>query len=314
MLSRTRRASDVAAHDARVPSRSSRMKRTSAAGGLLVHRHELEIAVGRERGPGDRQPGARDAARRTRSASARREHARRAPRAPPPSPCRRRPPRRAAIRRSPAPASIAWPKVWPKLSSARTAGLALVRARPPAALISQRAPHRVRQRVRVAREQPRRCSPRARRRTPHRGSKPCLITSASPARSSRSGSVSSAVDVGEHRERLVERADHVLAARVVDRGLAADRGVDLGEQRGRHLDERDAALIGRRGETGEIADHAAAERDDQRVAVAAVPRAARRRRGRASPSLLCLLAVLDERPRRGCDARAAPAPRSTRSR
>ncbi len=59
--------------------------------------------------------------------------------------------------------------------------------------------------------------------------------------------------------RLVERADHVLAERVVDSGLAADRRVDLREQRGRHLDEGDAALVDRRGESGEIADHAAAQ-------------------------------------------------------
>ena len=75
--------------------------------------------------------------------------------------------------------------------------------------------------------------------------------------------------VRDHRARLVEGADHVLAERVVDRGLAADRGVDLREQRGRHLDERHAALVDGGGEPRQVADHAAAQRDDQRVAPAA---------------------------------------------
>ena len=47
----------------------------------------------------------------------------------------------------------------------------------------------------------------------------------------------------------------------VHAGLAADRAVDLRQQRGRHLHERQAAQRGRRGEAGEIADHAAAQRD-----------------------------------------------------
>ena len=42
---------------------------------------------------------------------------------------------------------------------------------------------------------------------------------------------------------------------------------DLRQQRGRHLHEIDAAAQDRRGKAGEIADHAAAERDDQIVAL-----------------------------------------------
>jgi hypothetical protein len=38
------------------------------------------------------------------------------------------------------------------------------------------------------------------------------------------------VHVGDDEARLVERADHVLAGRVIDRRLAAHRGVDLSEQ------------------------------------------------------------------------------------
>ena len=72
---------------------------------------------------------------------------------------------------------------------------------------------------------------------------PYLMTSARPADSSRSGSVSQRVGIGQHQPRLIERADHVLAERMVDPGLAADRGIHLGEQRGRHLDERHAAQV-----------------------------------------------------------------------
>jgi len=65
----------------------------------------------------------------------------------------------------------------------------------------------------------------------------------------------------------MERADHVLAERMVDRGLAADRRVDLREQRRGHLHARDAAQVDRRREAGHVADHAAAERDDRRRAI-----------------------------------------------
>jgi len=70
------------------------------------------------------------------------------------------------------------------------------------------------------------------------------------------------VGVDNHRARLMERADHVLAERVVHAGLAADRGVHLGEQRGRHLDERDAALVTGGGESGHVADNTPAQRNE----------------------------------------------------
>ena len=65
----------------------------------------------------------------------------------------------------------------------------------------------------------------------------------------------------------MKRAEQVLALRRVDAGLAADRGIDLRQQRGRHLHEIDAAAQDRRGKAREIADHAAAERDHQIVAL-----------------------------------------------
>ena len=70
------------------------------------------------------------------------------------------------------------------------------------------------------------------------------------------------VGIGDDGDGLVEGADHVLAERVVDAGLAADRGVHLGEQRRRQLHEVDAALVARRGEARHVADDAAAEGDD----------------------------------------------------
>ena len=76
-------------------------------------------------------------------------------------------------------------------------------------------------------------------------------------------------DVGDHRARLVKGAEHVLALDMVDGGLAADRGVHLRKQRGRHLQQGHAALVDRGGKPGQIADHPAAERDDERIAAAA---------------------------------------------
>ena len=72
----------------------------------------------------------------------------------------------------------------------------------------------------------------------------------------------------DHR-RLMERADQVLAQRVVDADLAADRAVHLRQQRRRDLHDRDAAQVGRRGEAGGVADDAAADRDDRAGAIGA---------------------------------------------
>ena len=50
----------------------------------------------------------------------------------------------------------------------------------------------------------------------------------------------------------------------IDADLAADGAVHLRQQRRRHLHERDAAQIGRRDKSRQVADHTAAERDDER--------------------------------------------------
>ena len=90
---------------------------------------------------------------------------------------------------------------------------------------------------------------------------PHLTTSAMPATSSCGGRRLQRGEVGDHRGRLVERADHVLAGVGVDAGLAADRGVDHAEQRGRHLDDRDPAHPGGGGEAGDVGDRPAAQPD-----------------------------------------------------
>ena len=73
--------------------------------------------------------------------------------------------------------------------------------------------------------------------------------------------------IGQHQARLIERADQVLSLGRVDCGLAADRGIDLGQQGRRDLNEIDAAQGQRRADARQIPDHAAAERDQRRLAV-----------------------------------------------
>ncbi len=76
-----------------------------------------------------------------------------------------------------------------------------------------------------------------------------------------------AAGVGEHQRGLVEGADQIFAVRGIDAGLAADRGIDLRQHGGRNLHEIHAAPQARGGEAGEIAHHAAAERDQQVAAL-----------------------------------------------
>ena len=64
----------------------------------------------------------------------------------------------------------------------------------------------------------------------------------------------------------MKRADQVLSVRGVDTGLPADSAVDLRKQGGRNLNARNAPPDKRGHETGDVADHAAAERNDEVVA------------------------------------------------
>ena len=68
--------------------------------------------------------------------------------------------------------------------------------------------------------------------------------------------------VGQHQRRLMKGADEILSVPRIDPRLAADAGIDLGEQRRRDLDQAHAPAQGCGAKSGEIADDAAAERDD----------------------------------------------------
>ena len=73
--------------------------------------------------------------------------------------------------------------------------------------------------------------------------------------------------IDNHRDRLMKCADHVLAERMVDRGLSAYRRIDLREQGRRNLNQGHSALIRRRCETGKIPYDPASQRDQQRRAL-----------------------------------------------
>src|SRR5262249_44057481 len=66
--------------------------------------------------------------------------------------------------------------------------------------------------------------------------------------------------VGQDQHRLMERTDEVLALAGIDCGLAADRGIDLRKQRGGDLHIVETAADNRSGKAGKIADDAATER------------------------------------------------------
>ena len=74
-------------------------------------------------------------------------------------------------------------------------------------------------------------------------------------------------EIGDDGRRLVDRPEQVLAGRVIEAGLSADRRIDHRQQRGRRLEEADSAKQRCGGEPGEVADDATAERDDERVAI-----------------------------------------------
>ena len=73
------------------------------------------------------------------------------------------------------------------------------------------------------------------------------------------------IGICDNGNRLMEGAQQVLAAGMVDRGLAANGGIDLCQQCCRQLHEIDAALINRGTESGEISDDAAAQSDQHAV-------------------------------------------------
>ena len=75
---------------------------------------------------------------------------------------------------------------------------------------------------------------------------------------------------------------------MVDAGLPANGRVDLREQRRGHLHERHAALVDRRGEARDVANDAAAQRDERRRALSAQFEKAREHVLQRRPVLVCL--------------------------
>ena len=65
----------------------------------------------------------------------------------------------------------------------------------------------------------------------------------------------------------VERADQILAQRVVDADLPSHGAIHLRQKRRRHLHNRDAPQVRGGREPGDVADDAAADGDDRRGAV-----------------------------------------------
>src|SRR5262245_38527355 len=69
----------------------------------------------------------------------------------------------------------------------------------------------------------------------------------------------------------MERADQVLAERMIDADLAANGAVHLSQQRGWPVRQRAAAPARRGRKSRGIADHAAADGDDRTAAIGARP-------------------------------------------
>ncbi len=184
-----------------------------------------------------------------------------------PAPCRAATPSPWNSRsEKPVAASSAWPKVWPRLSSARSPVSRSSRDDDRRPWRGRRSRSRARARRRPRRRRAWLASEpgeEGRRRRAGRTWRPRH----SRRGTARGDSVSSTRGIGDDQDRLMEGAEQVLALRRVDAGLAADRGIDLRQQRGRHLHEIDAAAHDRRRKAGEIADHAAAQRDHEIVAL-----------------------------------------------
>ncbi len=188
----------------------------------------------------------------------------------------------------PVSASSAWPKVWPRLSKARRPLVSRSSSATIARLARDgwpRSPARAR---RDRRRAPSRHCPRTRRTSPRSLDQRIFddlgIAGAQLPRRRACRAATGSISTSEGWWNAPTR---FLPAATLIAGLAADRAVDLREQGGRHLDEAAAAVDDRRGETGEVADHAAAEGDDLVARARRRARAARSTRPPARPSSCC---------------------------
>src|SRR5687767_15887610 len=69
--------------------------------------------------------------------------------------------------------------------------------------------------------------------------------------------------VDKNCRRLMKRTNKVLAHRQSDSRFSADRSIDLSEQCGGNLDDRNTAQLAGRRKSGQVANHAATQRDNQ---------------------------------------------------
>src|SRR5258706_7094291 len=76
------------------------------------------------------------------------------------------------------------------------------------------------------------------------------------------------IRVRQHQLRLIKRANHVFAARVIDGRLTAHRGIHLSKQGGWNLNKGNSPLIGGGCESRDVADHTAAESDQRGFTIA----------------------------------------------
>src|SRR3989442_15696794 len=78
------------------------------------------------------------------------------------------------------------------------------------------------------------------------------------------------VNVVDDKYRLVNGADQVFAGARVDTGFAANGTIHHRQKRGWNLHVRNTALKNGRHKSGKIADHAAAESDDNGLSIQAL--------------------------------------------
>ena len=76
--------------------------------------------------------------------------------------------------------------------------------------------------------------------------------------------------IAHYQLRLIERAHHVFAQRVVNARLATYGGIHLRQQRRGYLNKGNTAHIARRGKTGHIAHHPTAKCEQHRFAVTTI--------------------------------------------
>ncbi len=152
---------------------------------------------------------------------------------------------------------MAWPMVWPKLSSARSpfvsnSSFSTMRALIRDALLDDLVEVRVLRRYALHHARKQRCIA------------DCAVLDhlGYPGRELARRQRRKRIEVRHHQLRLMKRADEVFALGQIHARLAADRAIHHRQQRRRYLHESDAAQVRRRDEACEVADNPAAKSDN----------------------------------------------------